>query len=204
MSFAVVQNGAVRQMLQMDMPFTVGDKQYSSKFLRSSTPQEKLEAGVWEIVEGVRSDDRFYWVSPADYRVNEVNSTVEASYAATAKELNDREESDEQGNPLYVQVYDATANNGQGGMVNTAQRLIAKGLKSQWTAQIKETANKLMSATDWMVIRKVERNVDIPAATATYRAAVITECTRLVSAIAAATDVPALMAVLDAQNWPEA
>jgi hypothetical protein len=204
MSFAVVQNGAVRQMLQMDMPFTVGDKQYSSKFLRSSTPEEKLQAGVWEIVEGVRSDDRFYWVSPADYRVNEVNSTVEASYAATAKELNDREESDEQGNPLYVQVYDATANNGQGGMVNTAQRLIAKGLKSQWTAQIKETANKLMSATDWMVIRKVERNVDIPAATATYRAAVITECTRLVAAIAAATDVPALMAVLDAQNWPEA
>jgi len=204
MSFAVVQNGAVRQMLQMDMPFTVGDKQYSSKFLRSSTPEEKLQAGVWEIVEGVRSDDRFYWVSPADYRVNEVNSTVEASYAATAKELNDREESDEQGNPLYVQVYDATANNGQGGMVNTAQRLIAKGLKSQWTAQIKETANKLMSTTDWMVIRKVERNVDIPAATATYRAAVITECTRLVAAIAAATDVPALMAVLDAQNWPEA
>jgi hypothetical protein len=204
MSFAVVQNGAVRQMLQMDMPFTVGDKQYSSKFLRSSTPEEKLQAGVWEIVEGVRSDDRFYWVSPADYRVNEVNSTVEASYAATAKELNDREESDEQGNPLYVQVYDATANNGQGGMANTAQRLIAKGLKSQWTAQIKETANKLMSATDWMVIRKVERNVDIPAATATYRAAVITECTRLVAAIAAATDVPALMAVLDAQNWPEA
>ena len=79
-----------------------------------------------------------------------------------------------------------------------------KGLKSQWTAQIKETANKLMSTTDWMVIRKVERNVDIPAATATYRAAVITECTRLVAAIAAATDVPALMAVLDAQNWPEA
>jgi hypothetical protein len=204
MSFAVVQNGAVRQILQMDMPFTVGDKTYSSKFLRTSTPEEKLQAGVWEIIEGARADDRFYWVSPASHRVNEVNSTVEATYAATAKELNDREESDEQGNPLYVQVYDATANNGQGGMVNTAQRLITKGLKSQWVAATKDTANKLMSASDWMVIRKVERNVDIPAATATYRAAVIAECTRLVTAINAAADVPALVAALNAQAWPEA
>lgn len=180
MSFAVVQNGVVRQMLQMDMSFTVGDKQYSSNFLRSSTPQEKLEAGVWEIIEGVRSDDRFYWVSPADYRVNEVNNIVEASYSATPKQLDDTTETPE----------------------GATEPVTTKGLKSQWTAQIKETANKLMSATDWMVIRKVERNVDIPAATATYRAAVITECTRLVAAIAAATDVPALMAVLDAQNWP--
>jgi hypothetical protein len=53
-----------------------------------------------------------------------------------------------------------------------------------------------------MVIRKVERNVDIPASTVTYRSAVITECTRLVTAIAGATDVPALIVVVTAQGWP--
>jgi hypothetical protein len=53
-----------------------------------------------------------------------------------------------------------------------------------------------------MVIRKVERSVDIPADTATYRAAVITECTRLVTAIAGCADVPALIAVVTAQGWP--
>jgi hypothetical protein len=201
MSFAVVQNGAIRQMLQIDMPFTIGDKQYSSKFLRTSTPEEKLESGVWEIIEGVRSDDRFYWVSPADYRVNEVNSTVEASYAATAKELNDREESDSDGNPMYVQILGTV--NGQPAMVDSAERLVTKGLKSQWVAQVKDTANKMLATTDWMVIRKFERSVDIPAGTVTHRAAVLTECTRLVAAITAATDVPALMAVLNAQNWPE-
>jgi len=174
MSFAVVQNGAVRQLLQMDMPFTVGDKTYSSNFLRSSTPQEKLEAGVWEVIEGTRADDRFYWVSPASHRVNEVNSTVEATYASTAKQLEDVTEND----------------------------TTSKGLKSNWIAQVKDTANKLLAATDWMVIRKVERNVDIPSATVTYRAAVITECTRLVAAITAASDVPALIAVLEAQGWP--
>jgi hypothetical protein len=75
-------------------------------------------------------------------------------------------------------------------------------LKTAWTAQVKETSNKLLNATDWMVIRKVERNVDIPADTVTYRAAVITECTRLVTAITGSEDVPALIDVVTTQNWP--
>ena len=78
---------------------------------------------------------------------------------------------------------------------------VQKGLKSQHLAQTKVTSNQLLSATDWMVIRKAERNVDIPAATVTYRAAVLTECDRLLAAIAAASDVPALMAV--SASWPE-
>lgn len=75
------------------------------------------------------------------------------------------------------------------------------GLKKQWTAQIKDTANKLLAQTDWMVIRKVERDIAIPAETVTYRAAVITECTRLVAAIAGTVDVEALIAVVTAQGW---
>lgn len=77
------------------------------------------------------------------------------------------------------------------------------GLKTLWTAQVKETANKLLAQTDWMIIRKVERNVDIPAATVTYRASVITECTRLISAISNCTDVPSLITVVTTQNWGE-
>ena len=76
-------------------------------------------------------------------------------------------------------------------------------LKKNWTAQVKDTANKLLSQTDWMVIRKAERNVDIPAATVTYRAAVVTEIERLKTAIAGAADVPALIEVVTTQNWPK-
>jgi hypothetical protein len=75
-------------------------------------------------------------------------------------------------------------------------------LKKNWTAQVKDTANKLLAQTDWMVIRKAERNVDIPSETTTYRQAVIAECTRLVEAIAGASDVPALIAIVTTQNWP--
>ena len=79
---------------------------------------------------------------------------------------------------------------------------VQKGLKSNWTAQVKDTANKLLAQTDWMVIRKAERNVDVPSNTTTYRTAVITECTRLVAAIENAADVPAFITVVTTQNWP--
>jgi len=77
-----------------------------------------------------------------------------------------------------------------------------RGLKTQWVAQVKDTANKMLALSDWMVIRKMERGVDIPADTATYRQAVLTECSRLVAAIQNAVDVPELAAVVTAQNWP--
>lgn len=174
MSFAVVQNGAIRQVLQMDVAFTVGEKQYSSAFLRNSTAQEKLEAGVWEIIEGVRPDDRFYWVSGASYHINEVNSTVEASYPATAKQLEDTTETVE----------------GQ------EEPIVTKGLKSQFIAQAKQAAGSALAATDWMVIRKAERDVAIPADVVADRTQIIADCTAKEAAITAATTVEELIAAL--------
>jgi hypothetical protein len=46
-------------------------------------------------------------------------------------------------------------------------------LKETFVAQVKDTANKLLASTDWMIIRKIERQVNVPTAIATYRAAVI-------------------------------
>jgi len=80
---------------------------------------------------------------------------------------------------------------------------LQKGLKSLWISTVKDTANKLLSTTDWMVIRKAERNIDIPATTVTYRGEVVTECSRLKTAIEGASDVTALIAVVTTQNWPK-
>lgn len=84
---------------------------------------------------------------------------------------------------------------------NTARNLAT--LKSERTTRVKEQANEQLSKTDWMVIRKAERDVAIPDATVTYRAAVITECARLETAIAGAANVEALITVMNAQNWPD-
>ncbi len=78
-----------------------------------------------------------------------------------------------------------------------------KGMKSDWTAQVKDTAGKLLAQTDWMIVRKAERNIDVPAAVTTKRAAIVAECDRLEAAIAACTDVEALIAVVSNQSWGE-
>ena len=47
------------------------------------------------------------------------------------------------------------------------------GLKTLHISQTKETANKLLTPTDWYVVRKFERDVEIPVGIASYRAEVI-------------------------------
>ena len=76
-------------------------------------------------------------------------------------------------------------------------------LKKDWVAQVKDTAGKLLAQTDWMVIRKAERDVAIPADVVTKRAAIIAEANRLETAIQECADVPALIAVVGSQNWGE-
>ena len=89
-------------------------------------------------------------------------------------------------------------------MVNTDKRLVTKGLKSQWSAQIKDTTNKLLAASDWMVIRKAERNVDIPSETVAYRAAVLAECDRLLADVTSSNSIESFVTVVTTQNWPKA
>ena len=169
--------------LPIDTQFEVNGTTYPQNWLRLTSIEEKNAIGITEVADPEPYDDRFYWG------------------VDNPKLLNDREESDEDGNPMYVKVLGTV--DGEPAMVDTTERLVTKGLKSQWIAQVKDTANKLLAQSDWMVIRKVERSVDIPEDTVTYRASVITECTRLVTAITGCTDVPSLITVVTTQNWGE-
>ena len=78
------------------------------------------------------------------------------------------------------------------------------GLKTQWISQVNQTAYSLLVQTDWMVVRKAETAVDVPAATLTYRAAVRAAAVTIKAAITAATDVPALVTAVTNMVWPEA
>jgi len=165
----------------------------------------KTAEGVKDIVQGERKDQRYYYVTQGNVEL--VDGVPTQQYTNTAKRLVDEDAKDEDGNQLYVQVWDADYDNGagkdKGKMVDTSEKMINQGLKTVMTAQVKETANKLLAKTDWTVIRKAERDVVIPSATATYRAAVITECARLETAIGNASDVDALATVMAGQTWPE-
>ena len=147
------------QPLAVDTPFTANDIQYPANWLRLASAEEKSAIGITEVADAVRADDRFYW-----------NGDINLP-----KALEDKEESDENGNPLYVKVYDPVTES----MVDTTERLVTKGLKSQFIAQVKQTAGSILAKTDWMVTRKVERDVAIPTDVVAYRASVVAKATEL-------------------------
>ena len=149
--------------------------------LREPALREQL--GIVEVADPEQYDQRFYWG------------------VGNPKLLNDREEVDQDGNPMYVKVLGVV--NGEPAMVDSTERMVTKGLKSQWTAQVKQTAGSLLAQTDWMVVRKAERNIDVPTAVAAKRAAIVAECDRLEAAIAGCADVEALISVIGNQNWGE-
>jgi hypothetical protein len=156
-----------------------------------------IEQGALEVVEGEQKDQRFYWVAFDSYQVN--GSVVTRTYTNTPKALEDKLEVKEDGSPLYVQVWDATAGI-DGEMVDTTEQVVTKGLKSQWIAQNKSSANSLLASTDWMVIRKAERDVAIPSAVVTERAKIIADCTAKEAAIATCTTTEQLIAVVAPVN----
>jgi hypothetical protein len=75
------------------------------------------------------------------------------------------------------------------------------GLKTQFIKQIKNTAGTLLSQTDWVIIRKAERGVEIPSEIALKRTQIITEANRLEIDINASTTVENLIEILNTQNW---
>jgi hypothetical protein len=167
------------KFINIDRPYTT-EAGVKYPHLRDAALREQL--GVVEVADPESYDQRFYWG------------------VGNPKLLNDREEVDENGNPLYVQEYNPLTET----MQNTTKRLVTKGLKSQWTAQVKATAGSLLAQTDWYIIRSAERQVAVPESVAGYRAAVVAEADRLEAAIDACPDVPALIAVVNSQDWPEA
>jgi len=100
----------------------------------------------------------------------------------------------------------------------TGEQGVTLGLKSQYKAQTKVTANGLLANTDWMVIRLQEDNSKaLSTAVANYRAAVRTASGAIETSIDNASDIDAFKALFDTpvdsdgnptgkapiNNWPD-
>lgn len=150
-------------------------------FPNTSNPTHDFatEQGAKEVVEGEQKDQRFYWVTFDSYQVT--GDVVTRTYVNTPKALEDVTETPE----------------GQTEPVTT------KGLKSQWIAQGKVAANSQLASTDWMVIRKAERDVAIPAEVVAERAQIIADCNAKEAAITAATTMDEFIAIVAPVNVGE-
>jgi hypothetical protein len=162
--------------LAVDTAFTNDGIQYPANWLRLASAEEKASIGITEVANPVRADDRFYW-----------NGDINLP-----KALEDKEEVDEDGSPLYVKVLDNTDPLNPV-MVDSTKRLVTKGLKSNFIAQVKNSAGSILAQTDWMVTRKADIGTDIPESVVAYRASVRAKADALEASISAVTTVEELV-----------
>ncbi len=148
------------------------------------------------MVEGTPPDLRFYWEADPSYTIDESTKTVTSSYTLNPRIFNDREEVDQDNNPMWVKVLDNTdPANPQ--MVDSSKRLVTKGLKTIWTANFKKTVRDMLKPTDSKVMDET-----ITEEESTKRATIIAEGERLDTAITACTDLNGLINIVNSQNWP--
>jgi len=161
--------------------FTTNGMTYPYEWLEGTTQNIRASLGI-EKTNDVNYDPTYYYG------------------VGLERNLDDREESDKDGNPMYVQVLDEETRE----MVDTSQRLISRGLKYICTKRVKSQCNNLLNPTDFYIIRNEVEGSEIPSSVSDYRAAVVAEQDRVVSDISSVTTVPELMEVMSSLQWPVA
>lgn len=108
------------------------------------------------------------------------------------RSLTDINEVDEDNNPILDQ---------------DGNQVVTKGLKTIWIERTKSTANGLLTASDWYVVRNAEKSTAIPTEISTYRDAVRTATGTIETAINGCADLDAFKALfvvpMDDQDPPE-
>ena len=79
----------------------------------------------------------------------------------------------------------------------TGKQQVQLGLKSTYINQTKNTANYLLSKSDWEITRKAEKGTAIASATSTYRDKVRTACDTIETKINNCSNLKEFMALFD-------
>jgi hypothetical protein len=77
------------------------------------------------------------------------------------------------------------------------------GAKTTYKNYVTITQTNLLEQTDWMLVRKKERNISVPSSVTTKRSAITTEATRVRSAIDGATTEAQVITAFQSAFWPE-
>lgn len=86
-NFAVVQNGQIEMLLQSGNPFVLNGVQYPANWLNLSTPEEKAELGIVDVVYAPMPNDQYYWVSQNAPVYNSETNQVDITFTATPKDI---------------------------------------------------------------------------------------------------------------------
>ena len=76
------------------------------------------------------------------------------------------------------------------------------GAKTTYKNHVIVTENNLLDESYWMLVRKKERNIDVPSEVTAQRAAIVTEGIRVRAAIDSATTEEEVITAFQSASWP--
>ena len=178
--WALVEDNAIVKIINNPKAMVIGDVRHSRNIFSFRWTNEEREAiGIYEIVfdNSNKRDEAYY--NNTNQSFDFADGVATASFgSATAKELDDRNEVDEAGEPL---------------LDDKGNQVVTKGLKSQKKDIIKSQASGLLAPTDWYVIKATDvAEYSVPSAVTTFRSDVRTKSNTMETAIDNASDVDAL------------
>ena len=178
--YAIVENNQITQYINYPKSVVIGDVRYPAKIFQLWSQSELNAIGIYEVVvDKTNYKDPEYYIN-TDSSYSFANGQVTESWgAATAKQLDDRNATDEDGNELDPVV-------------------VIEGLKTIHKRIIKEQASNLLAKHDWQVVKATEvSDYSVPNAVTTYRANVRTKSNEMETSIDNCTTVDQLKALYE-------
>ena len=182
--WALVEDNTIVKIINQPKAMVINDVRHSKNIFSFRWTNEEREAiGLYEIVfDNSNKKDEEYYIN-TNQSFDYADGQVTASYgSATAKELDDRNATDDDGEELDPVV-------------------VIEGLKTKHKKVIKKQASGLLAPTDWHVIKATDvAEYSVPSAIATFRTNVRTRSNEMETAIDNASDVDALKALYEYVN----
>jgi hypothetical protein len=179
--WALVQSNQVVAVYSRPKAVTIGGVQHPAAIFSVWSKAQKKDIGIYDYVEvGANPDSKYYNLGTGTTVIDNDAGTVTKTYTNNAKNLDDVNEVDENGDALLDENGD---------------QLVTLGVKSVEKARIKTIAAGLLQSSDWMIIREAEGGTAVASDIATYRAAVRTKSNSMETAIDGAADTDAMIAL---------
>ena len=85
--FAIIQNGQIMLLVTAGVPFEWDGVQYPANWCNTSTPQDKADIGMVDVVYGSQPSETYYWVTQNAPVYNAQTNQVDVNFTATPKDL---------------------------------------------------------------------------------------------------------------------
>ena len=158
---------------------TINNRNYDKKELYAMSSSDKLAIKLYEVTPASKFNENYYISNDPTY-AKSGDKVVETITKAADKALADVNAIDENGDPLLdidgVQV-------------------VTLGLKSNAKNKATTNASGWLKGFGWLIQRKVTASVAIPSAVTTYMAAIRTDHGNICTALDAAADMDAFIAL---------